>query len=150
MTCQWRQRSLTLAGDEAYFTPLVCSTDDACAWQALKRAAGRADTGLRMEMLNKIDALPPTGPQRQLRLAFLAGFLDDAAVRDADTDKQNFTPSYAGYCFRRLEVRNFAAMRISNLLGMLDDPDSKWTAEQWATLREQMRARVKRELGGDK
>ena len=45
-----------------------------------------------------------------------------------------------------MEVRNFAALRIAELLGEPVDPPSDWGAEDWAKLRDRMRLAVKREL----
>ena len=48
----------------------------------------------------------------------------------------------------RLEVRNFAAMRIADILKVPVEPTPQWSLDEWARLRDQMREALKRELGG--
>jgi hypothetical protein len=52
----------------------------------------------------------------------------------------------AAWHFPRLEVRNFAAIRISEILKTSDDPIPTWTKQDSASFRDRMRAEVKREL----
>ena len=92
-----------------------------------------------MELLQHTDYPPPTGNQRRRRLVFLAAFLDDATVRDTTTNEDKCTGIYAGFRMPRLEVRNFAAMRISEILGTPIDPTPEWTAEQWGKSRDRLR-----------
>lgn len=134
---------------EATFATLVRTTDDPRAWRALERAARRADAGLRMEILDNTNRPRSTTIHRRQRLAFLAAFLEDDAIRDVTVNPKMFEPIYAGFRFRRLEIRNFAALRISEILETPADPTPEWNAEQWAKLRDQMRAALKRELAED-
>jgi len=134
---------------ESNFATLACNTDDPRVWRALGRAARRADPGLRMEMLRNTNYPTPTATQRRRRLAFLASFLEDDAVRDATANQKMFNGIYAGFRFPRLEIRNFAALRISEILETPADPTPEWKAEQWAKLRDQMRAALKREPAED-
>jgi hypothetical protein len=129
----------------AYF---VYSSDDPRVWQALERAARRADPGLRMEMLANLGPEPVrcAVPRRRC-LAFLGSFLEDATLRDTTMNPGMYPYRYAGYGFSRLEIRNFAALRIAAVMGKpVVEARSDWTAEQWAQLRASMREIVKREL----
>lgn len=77
-------------------------------------------------------------------LAFLAVFLDDADAPDVAANPKMFEGPHAGCTFKRLEVRDLAAMKIASLLDMPDRPDRSWTADQWAALRQWVRDRLKR------
>ena len=131
---------------------LACMTDEPRVWRSLEAAARKADPGLRMEMLNNIDYPDPNPTQRRLRLAFLAAFLNDKTVRDITMNPAMYESIYACFLLPQLEVRNFAAMRISRVLGTPADPTAKWTEPEWAALRELKGAAVKKELahGGKK
>jgi hypothetical protein len=146
---------------EASFALLVRQTDDELAWKALGRLARRADVGLRIEILERIcrrlDEPSPT--ERQVR--FLADFLGDSAVRDAGDEAGMFDGPYAGWGFTRLEVRNFAAIELAQMLDLAvelprdrfqeQDP-VPWTEPQWAKLRREVREAVQRRFakGGGK
>jgi hypothetical protein len=132
---------------EASFATLVGTTNDPCAWRALERAARRADPGLRMEMLFQTDYAEAKLKCRLPRLALLALFLDDSAVRDTTTNIEKWDAIYAGIRFPRLEVRNFAAWEMARILDSPADPNTEWTEADWVKLRDQMRAAAKREPG---
>jgi hypothetical protein len=128
---------------EAAFANLVASTETAAAWQALKRAAKRADPGLRVEILN-VMSYAGEGKQRKQRLDFLAAFLDDVTVRDVRSDPKRFTGPYAEDNFERLEIRNCAAIQIAWILEMDKKPQPSWDAEQWARFRDEVREALQR------
>jgi hypothetical protein len=128
---------------EAQFAGLVARTTDTRAWQALDRAARRADVGLRMELIDWVSE-PRLSLHRKERLAFLASFLDDATVRHLKADAKRFAGHPAGDDFPRLEVRNFAAYQIGRFLGMDRRPQPNWDADQWARFRDEVRAALKR------
>jgi len=130
---------------EASFAPLVRQTDDPRAWQALLSAAKRADVWLRMEYMNPMDYDCGLGNQYlQQRLNFLADFLDDSEAReipkDGESDGMHGGP-FAGFFFKRLEVRDLAAIEIGSLLGQdgLPTVDSKWNPQRWAAFRKRMK-----------
>jgi len=133
---------------EGAFAHLVMETDDSRAWDALKRAATRADIGLRMEMLNPMDYTYIGNKQRRHRVEFLAGFLDDAEIRDKASDPKRFDGPFAGFTFPRLSVRDFAAMEINALLDASEQPQPRpdWTSDQWLIFRARAKAAVTREL----
>jgi hypothetical protein len=125
---------------------VVAECADADEWRALGLAVRRADPGGRLELLQKVArATAPEG--RKHRLALLAEYLTDDAVRSASENRSRFQwTDFAGSAFNRLEVRNFAAARLAKVLGVDADLDKDWTAAQWAELRARVRAKVKNEL----
>ena len=82
---------------------------------------------------------------RARRLAFLAAFLDDAEVRDTASSSRKYEGPCAGFTFKTIEVRNFVAMQIAAILRMKDRPTEFWTGENWARLRENVRAALEKE-----
>jgi hypothetical protein len=129
---------------EAAFAHLVMATDDPRAWTMLEKVAKRSDVGLRMEFLEKMNYSYVGDRQRQQRLEFLAAFLKDAEAPDVKANPKMFDGPYAGFMFRRLEVRDLAAEKIASILGMPDRPDRDWTPEQWKKLRNQVEQALKR------
>ena len=131
---------------EKDFVPLACETDDPKVQQALRRAMKRADPGLRIQMLDRMAHFPLEPYQRRWFLTFLASFLDDATLRDVSANENRYTNSFTGSPFRRLEIRNFAALSIAQLLDISDQLSSEWTEEEWSNLRDCVRLAVKCEL----
>lgn len=129
--------------DEQCFASLVCYAKDRRAWQALERAAKRADVGLRLQFLERVgESEAPDA--RAARLDFLAAFLDDSTPRDLGSDRERYSGFPAGHDFPQLEVRNFAAQMIAEVLRLDRKPEPAWTAEQWAELRSFVRKELKR------
>jgi len=122
---------------------LVKETDDQRAWQALRRAVEKSEALLKLEML-KVVAEPSRDVRRKQRLALLSVFLDDASARVVANDPKPFESDYAGKGFPRLEVRNFAAMEIAQLLKNNRKPEPTWNDEQWTRYREEVRNALKR------
>lgn len=129
---------------EAALAHLVMATDDARAWTMLEKVAKRSDVGLRMEFVNRMAYSYVGDRQRRQRLEFLAAFLDDAEAPDVKANPELFDGPHAGYSFKRLEVRDLAAMQIAHLLGMSERPDLNWTPEKWKELRNQVREGLKK------
>jgi hypothetical protein len=64
----------------------------------------------------------------------------DRTVRDIKDHPEKYTGPYAGFeGFSRIEVRDFAAMRIAGLLGLRVQPRPSWASAEWAGLRRQVR-----------
>jgi hypothetical protein len=82
--------------------------------------------------------------QRQQRLKFLAAFLDDAEAPDVNSNPKMFIGPHAGFTFRRLAVRDLAAMEIASILKMPDHPDRDWTPQQWESLRNKVKDALKK------
>lgn len=129
---------------EAAYVHLVMLTDDARAWQMLEKVAKQSDVGLRMEFMNPMNYTYVGDKQRKQRLAFLAAFLDDAEAPNVKANPKMFDGPHAGFTFDRLEVRDLAAMKIASILGMPDQPDKKWTPQQWEKLRTKVKEAMKR------
>jgi hypothetical protein len=127
------------------FVYLVRGTDDRGVWRALGRAARRCDVGLRLDMLDLMENPFQGDRQRRRWLDFLAAFLDDAAVRDVKANPET-SDEMKAVCpdFPRVEVRNFAALKIAALLKMSVKPRPTWKPEQWAGLRKQVRQALER------
>jgi hypothetical protein len=118
------------------------ATDDARAWKTLEKVAKKSDVGLRMEFMNHMASSNIGDRQRKQRLEFLAAFLDDAEAPVVETNPKMFEGPHAGFTFRRLAVRDLAAMTIASILGMPDVPDRNWTPEQWKKLRTQVNEKL--------
>jgi len=154
---------------EAAVAALAVDCEDAQVWRALEEATERAAVGLRMEILAALSD-PNDQRRRHERLRLLAHFLPDTTVRDqtADDDthcpmpappgsllpgppmpRSKFGPPCAGSHYPKLEVQNFAAMRIARVVGLPVDEKAQRGAEEWAALRRQAHEAVKREVGDD-
>jgi hypothetical protein len=123
---------------------LVLDTEDARVWKALDKAARRVDVGLRMQILKRVGSGGNTNEHRPERLAFLKAFLDDATLRDVDSDPDKYVAVPAGDGFSKIEVRNYAAMMIAQLLKLERTPLPTWDDTQWAQFRDEVRQALKR------
>lgn len=128
---------------EANFTHVVMQLSDATIWRAYLEAAKRAATGLRMEMMNPMNYSYIGDKGRDLRLAFLASFLDDDALRDQSKNATKYDGPCAAFTFPKIEVRNFAAMQAASILELEEEPDEHWDSHKWQQLRAKVRARIK-------
>lgn len=129
---------------EAKVAGLAIESDEPRVWPALEQAAKRASLGLRMELLDQFG--DTFGLQhRTERLRLLAAFLDDATIRDRKADER-IGSSWAGSEYERIEVRDFATLKIAELLEIKVKVKKDRTAAEWAMLREKVREALKREL----
>ncbi|MFL5245029.1 MAG: hypothetical protein ACJ8FY_23250 [Gemmataceae bacterium] len=125
---------------EAKWATLVGRITEPRAWAALTRAAKRSDVGLRMEILSEVCR----GSQAKEQIAFLASFLDDESVRDIESNPKMHEGLHAGYLYPRLEVRNFAAMKLAEILKVKAEPKRDWGEGEWKKLREQLVGEMKK------
>jgi hypothetical protein len=133
---------------EARFAQLAAESDEPQVWPALEKAARRAAVGLRMELLNHFaDARDKRHWSERLRL--LAAFLDDATSRDSGSSKKYEGPC-AGFMYHKVEVRDFVAMELADLLGIEVELNPKRTPAEWARIRRQVRESVEQALGKPK
>src|SRR5262249_12228607 len=109
----------------------------------LQKVAKRSAVGLRMELLNFGDN--EANQHREHRLRLLQSFLDDSDLRDAKSSSK-FDGFCAGFSYPKIEVRDFAALEIVELLGIKVKVDPDRTPEEWAKIRSQVREAVTREL----
>jgi hypothetical protein len=130
-----------LTQPELQLVGIAAEGTDPNEWRALGLLVRRAVPGGRMDLLHAV-AQAKGNAGRKHRLSLLAEYLTDSAERDPE-DVRGTDPSHG---FPRLEVRDFAAMTLAKLLDLGPEPDADWTAAQWATLREKVRAKVKDEL----
>jgi hypothetical protein len=123
---------------EASFGLLVRRSADARVWKALASAARRADAGLRLELIAMVSWEGTEGAIRKEQLAFLSGFLSDETIRvvvDSPAKLDNCTASR----FPRIEVRNYAGMRLATILDIEEVPEPEWTSEKWETFRDRVK-----------
>jgi hypothetical protein len=116
---------------EASYTRLVVKTTDRRVWDAFLRFTRRAGVGLRLESLNGLHHSclgSNTAPQR---IGCLAEFLSDGEMRDMSTDRGKYSGPCAGFTFKKITVRQFAAMSLGILLRLQERPAPDWTAKQW-------------------
>jgi hypothetical protein len=97
-----------------------------------------------MQLLKRVGESEETKERRAERLAFLKSFLDDITLRDVDSDPDRYVAVPAGDGFPQLEVRNFAAMKIAELLKLDRKAEPTWNDEQWTRFRDEVRNALKR------
>jgi hypothetical protein len=131
---------------EAAMSHVVMEVDDDSTWRDYLRVVKRSSVGLRMEMMEPMSYGYISDKNRGRRLAFLAAFLDDGAVRDISAERGKFDGAFAAFTFRRIEVRDFAAMAIASILIMDDAPDEFWTPAEWTAFRERVRKKLSAEM----
>ena len=127
---------------QPYFAQLVLEIDDDGIWKEYLRIVRLSSIGLRVQTLGNVGFFPSGDKHRARRIAFLAAFLDDEAVRDASSDPKAYAFPSAASEFARIAVRDFAAVQIATILGFNDAPDRDWDAGQWAKLREKVRLKL--------
>jgi hypothetical protein len=115
-------------------------------WAALEKVSRRSALGLRMELLGRFGD-PGDRRHRTERLRLLAGFLDDAEVRDTKA-VQRFDGPCAGFTCERIEVRDFVPVTTGRLLGIEVPLKLDRTPAEWAKVREDLRAALNKELAG--
>ncbi len=129
---------------EASIAHLAIESDDPRVWTALERVAKRSDIGFRMELLCQFHS-PREKRHWNERLRLLASFLNDADLRDRKSSKK-YDSTWAAFSYSKIEVRNFVALEIANLLGIEIEWNDQRTPEEWAAIRNQVQDAVKREV----
>ncbi|MDB5306331.1 MAG: hypothetical protein JWO38_533 [Gemmataceae bacterium] len=124
---------------------VVAEVPDDRVWKEYLRIARRADVGLRLEMIDRLTDAPVGKKNRERLLAYLAAFLNDEAVRDYWAEPKKYGKGSPAADFEKIAVRDFAAMKLADILGLDDEPDPAWDAIQWAKLRNA----VRRKLAGE-
>lgn len=133
--------------DVSSISHLVLALDDDAVWQTFFRKAQQAAVGLRLEWMNPFNYSYVGDRVKSRRLAFLAGFLDDNTLRDDSVNAKKYDGPCAAFTFRKITVRNFAAMQMASILDIdrLNSPDSTWTEAQWQNLHAKVRTQLQRE-----
>jgi len=125
---------------------LVAQNSDSLEWQALAKAIRGADVRGRLELLSAVARnCSPQG--RKQRLAFLELHLTDDAAQDATAPECFHYVNKVRWVFIAPEVRNYAAMRLAEMLKIDADTRPDWTTTQWAELRKRVAEAVAKELG---
>jgi hypothetical protein len=127
---------------ESEFTPVVMKFDDDEVWRVYLKAAKRSSVRARMQMMDMMDCCRLGTKNLNRRLAFLAAFLDDEAVRDMRAEEEIFCGLSIYHFTDYLSVRNFVAMKLASLLNIDESPDKDWDESRW----EKLRNNVKDEL----
>ncbi|HKI31086.1 MAG TPA: hypothetical protein VKA46_04420, partial [Gemmataceae bacterium] len=127
-------------------TRFAVECDDPRVWSALEKVAKRSAVGFRMELLCDFPG-PEDARHRTERLRLLAAFLEDATLRDsASSDK--YDERCAGFEYKKLAVRDFAAMQLARLLAIEVELNPKRGPEEWARIRGKVREGLDRARGG--
>jgi hypothetical protein len=138
-------------GPESHLLQLARQCDDPRVWEAVRDLAKRAPVGLRIEVLYWMGGKEehrhlPEKPEFHLRekLELLRPFLDDATLRqwESNADSGPFAASH----YSRIEVRDFAALALGELLGIDIPENTRRTKEEWARTRTQVKAVMEAEL----
>jgi hypothetical protein len=143
---------------EGAFGHIVMQLEDDKVWRELRRAAQRSSVGLRLEMIGSCGSCGEPSKNRGRALAFFASFLDDATVRTIPMFPDNESAAkqarsgrmvqskYDGPCaaftFKRIEVRDVAAMQLAYSLDMNERPKESWTVDHWRAFRGRVRERL--------
>ena len=127
---------------EWQFAYEVSRTSDETVWAEARKFTERADAAIRVEWLHEIRHRDNDAARFRQRLAFAKGFLNDQTVRDLDSDPKRYDFVHESD-FRQLEVRNFAAMFLGQMLELKFKPKPDWTADEWAKFRNEVAKAVK-------
>jgi hypothetical protein len=135
------------AGEDRYYPRVpalagfVRETSDPRAWQQLEKLARESVVGDRLRYIDGVGMTwrGAADPHRREQMRFLAAFLDDATAARYDVGSEKDTSGWQLLQFTRLEVRDLAAMRLAELLGLHARPEDEWTAAQWSALRQPVR-----------
>jgi hypothetical protein len=130
---------------EASVIRVVMLIEDDEVWREFLRVAKLASVELRVEMMEPMCYSHLGDKNRGRRLAFLAAFLSDEAVRDNSDGIGGYFGPAARYLFSRIAVRDFAAKKIASIFEFEDEPTASWTPEQWAKLREKVQLKLANE-----
>lgn len=129
----------------ASYTHVVMQLENDEIWKQYLAVAKRSAVGLRMEMMNPMNYTYIGSKNRERRLAFLSAFLDDATLRDKSVNASKYGGPCAAFTIPKIQVRDFAAMKIASILKLSERPTEFWTQEDWGRLREMVREKLKGE-----
>src|SRR5262249_59446822 len=102
------------------------------------------NVGFRVMLLQQLTISDEGIPNKRERVEVLANFLDDSAVYDREKNEARF-PFFKPSAYPTIEVRDFAALMIAELLEIKVEVDPKRTLEEWARIRVRMREASKRQ-----
>ena len=75
--------------------------------------------------------------------------MNDPTLYNREENKERF-PFFSADTYEQIEVRDFAALQIAEMLGIKIKDDPKRTPAEWAKIRAQVQEAMKRELGKEK
>lgn len=123
---------------EANLTHVIMQLDDPAVWKAYLAKAKTCSIGLRMEFMNPMNYSYIGDKNQNLRLAFLASFLNDKEVRTVNQKDKRWDGPHAGFTYDTLSVQNFVAEKIASILKVPGQPADHWTEKQWTPYRQQV------------
>jgi hypothetical protein len=122
---------------------LAIESDNPAVWPALAKVIKRSVVGFRTRLL--LDLIPFEEKRHwNDRLRLLASFLGDSTVREIEVNDRD--KWFSDFPYRRIEVRDFVAMQMAQMLDVKVDRNPNRTQEQWAKIRAQVQEAVNREL----
>ena len=124
--------------EEANFVHVVVECDSAEVWDKYLEVVKRSSVGLRMEMMSPMNYFSAGDKNLERRIKFLTEFLDDDELRDKTVNPQRYDGPCAAARHRKIEVRNFAAIKIASLISLDFDSDDFRTGQDWQQFREQV------------
>ena len=132
--------------EEARLVGLVPFHNEPGLWADLEKAARRATPGFRMQLLYYARAYQDTPPAaRRGALALHSNFLEDSATRDQAKDPERYDFFSAGYDYKVLSVRDYAALQMAWMLNLDVPVKPNRSAKEWADLRQRVRVAWSRE-----
>jgi hypothetical protein len=126
---------------EGNISLLAIDSDDPRVWRALEKVAKRSAVGLRLQMLDRFGTWG--AKHRPERVRYLMSFLNDSTLRDRSSNEKYLHDAAAPY--PKIEVRDFAALELANLLKIKVELKPDRTPD-WAKLRDAVRHAAEREL----
>lgn len=121
--------------EEANLTHVVMQLDDPKVWKAYLAKAKTCSVGLRMEFMNPMNYTYIGEKNQNLRLAFLAAFLNDTEVRTVKPNDPRWEGPHAGFTYDKLSVQNFVSEKIASILEIPGEPADHWTEKEWTPFR---------------
>lgn len=135
--------------DELGLVNFTLESSESKVWSALEKAARNAKVGFRVMILRQQLSFRDEMQNKRERLGFLARFLTDPTVYDREENKERY-PFFEPAAYEEIEVRNVAALAIAELLEIKVEVTPKRTSEEWAKVRADLEAALRRELNKPK
>jgi hypothetical protein len=129
--------------DELRLIALAQFCDDPKVWPEIEKVARKATIGFRVMILRELRVADQNNSKKPDRVQVLASFLNDPDVYDRDKHRKQF-PFFEPSEYSKIEVRDFAALTIAEMLGIKVETNPKRTPEEWAKLRSKVREELNR------
>jgi internalin A len=124
--------------EQVALAQLCWKTNSLNVWHPLRDSAGKADVGVRMEIIDHIGDNTDLSHVRKMRVAeFLLNFLEDSTLRNVTTEPEKYD-GCAAAMWKQIEVRNWAAYQLAKRFSVdvsAYTPGNSVTSEDWERLR---------------